>query len=228
MNAINASVQPNLGATAELLLKTAERLYAEQGLGVVSTRQIAREAGQKNHSAISYHFGGETALVEAILDYRMIPLDQKRQVQYDKLVQSGQLENIRELVQLIVQPLTEELLRDEHDSYYISLLAQLINRGHWQQYFVDHPSRTSVILAVTERLIRILTKTLDKEVAEFRLSMMGPQVVRTVADWDAARRSSELTFDDKSLKWQTNQLVDYLVGALHAPVSKTSAFNKEV
>ncbi len=217
MNAINPNVQPSLGATAELLLKTAERLYAEQGLGLVSTRQIAREAGQKNHSAISYHFGSETALIEAILDFRMIPLDQKRRQLYEDMQNQGSLYDVRQLLKLVVQPLAEELLRDEHESYYISLLAQLINKGQWQQYFIDNPNRTSVILQSSENLIAALGKSMPEDVAVFRLSMMGPHVVRTVADWDAMRRRKELNITEQALLWRVNNLVDYLAGALQAP-----------
>ncbi|MDB3856340.1 TetR/AcrR family transcriptional regulator [Halieaceae bacterium] len=216
MNAINTNVLPSLSTTAELLLKTAERLYAEHGLGVVSTRQIAREAGQKNHSAISYHFGGETSLIEAILDFRMTALDQKRFQLYEEMQNQNALGDVRLLLNLVVQPLAEELLRDEHESYYISLLAQLINRGQWQQYFVDHPNRTRVILQCSQHLIAALRKSIPEDVAAFRLSMMGPQVVRIVADWDAMRRRKELDITEQALRWRVNNLVDYLAGALQA------------
>ena len=36
----------------ELLLRTAERLYGERGLNGVSLREIGREAGQRNVSAV--------------------------------------------------------------------------------------------------------------------------------------------------------------------------------
>ena len=43
--------------TRELLLNTAERLFAEHGVAAVSNRQICEAAGQGNNYAIGYHFG---------------------------------------------------------------------------------------------------------------------------------------------------------------------------
>ena len=217
MTSSNTNVPPNLGATANLLLITAERLYAEYGLGIVSTRQIAREAGQKNHSAINYHFGGEASLIEAILDYRMTALDQKRLQLYKKMQIENSSEDVRELLKIIVKPLAEELLRDEDESYYISLLAQLINRGQWYQYFVNHPSRSRTLLKCSRHLIEALHKSMPKDVAVFRLSLIGPQVVRVVADWDTIRRREKLDISVQTLQWKLNNLLDYLTGALQAP-----------
>ncbi|WNV88254.1 TetR family transcriptional regulator [Umezawaea sp. Da 62-37] len=54
------------GATRELLLRTAERLYAELGLAQVSNRQIVDAAGQANNSALTYHVGTRADLIRAI------------------------------------------------------------------------------------------------------------------------------------------------------------------
>jgi len=228
MNANNPSQTPQLRPTAEVLLKAAERLYAEQGLGVVSTRQIAREAGQKNHSAINYHFGDEASLIEAILDYRMIPLNLKRAEQVNRLRDAGLGGDIRELVKAIVEPFATELLRDEHDSYYLSLLAQLINRDQWSQYFTSHPQRSGAIMQAAELIITQLSLSIPKDIATYRLSLMGRQVIRTVADWDAERRSGEGKISEDSLNWQLNNLIDYLVGALAAPVMSQHSIPEEL
>ena len=43
--------------TRERLLLTAEKLLGERGINGVSLREITREAGQRNASALHYHFG---------------------------------------------------------------------------------------------------------------------------------------------------------------------------
>jgi AcrR family transcriptional regulator len=53
-------------ATRALLLRTAERLYAERGLADVSNRQIVEAAGVANNSALTYHFGTREDLIRAI------------------------------------------------------------------------------------------------------------------------------------------------------------------
>jgi AcrR family transcriptional regulator len=73
-----------LNRTKTKIIETAERLFAEKGINNVSTREIAREAGQKNHSALHYHFGDKESLLDALLDYRLIPLDNRRKILLDE------------------------------------------------------------------------------------------------------------------------------------------------
>jgi AcrR family transcriptional regulator len=53
-------------STRELILDTAERLFAEQGIFATSNRRIAEAAGQGNSSVAGYHFGSKADLVRAI------------------------------------------------------------------------------------------------------------------------------------------------------------------
>jgi len=55
--------------TREVLLRAAERLFAEQGIARTSTRQITAEAGI-SRDAVHYHFGSKSGLVLAIVDAR--------------------------------------------------------------------------------------------------------------------------------------------------------------
>ncbi|MFI9838822.1 TetR family transcriptional regulator [Nonomuraea sp. NPDC051941] len=53
-------------ATRDVILATAERLFAERGIHAVSNRQISETAGQGNSAAVGYHFGAKADLVRAI------------------------------------------------------------------------------------------------------------------------------------------------------------------
>ena len=50
----------------EYLLNAAEELFALEGIDAVSNRRIAEHAGNANHSAVKYHFGGREELLRAI------------------------------------------------------------------------------------------------------------------------------------------------------------------
>src|SRR3954467_14037445 len=57
--------------TRDKLLRAALHLFARQGLDV-PLRDINEFAGQRNASALHYHFGGRPELVQAIIDrYRL-------------------------------------------------------------------------------------------------------------------------------------------------------------
>src|SRR5215212_6920733 len=53
-------------ATRELLMLTAERLFAERGFEGVALREIGREAEQRNPAVTQYHFGTRDDLVREI------------------------------------------------------------------------------------------------------------------------------------------------------------------
>src|SRR5215472_8928339 len=93
-------------ATRELLLRTAERLYAERGLAQVSNRQIVEAAGQANNSALSYHVGTRTDLINAITRSHVEPIA----VRTSELVRAARgSREPRDHVASLVLPYTEHL-----------------------------------------------------------------------------------------------------------------------
>ncbi len=63
--------------TKQCLLDVAERLFASDGYHCTSLRKVTAEAGV-NLAAVSYHFGSKAALVEAVFERRLRPLNQER------------------------------------------------------------------------------------------------------------------------------------------------------
>lgn len=66
------------GETRERLLNAAERLFAERGFNGVSTRMITEEAGA-NSAAMHYHFGSKAALIRAVFERRLGPINKHRE-----------------------------------------------------------------------------------------------------------------------------------------------------
>lgn len=64
--------------TKTALLDQAERLFAERGVWAVTNREITEAAGQKNVSALNYHFGSRSALLGAVLARRGRELELRR------------------------------------------------------------------------------------------------------------------------------------------------------
>ena len=62
----------------EQIVRTAERLFAERGVDGVSLRQVSVEVGNGNNSAVQYHFGSKERLVQAIFEYRVPYLHERR------------------------------------------------------------------------------------------------------------------------------------------------------
>jgi AcrR family transcriptional regulator len=63
--------------TKEIILDTAERLFAERSFASVSLREITAEAGV-NLAAVNYHFGSKDALLLAVFKRRAVDLNRER------------------------------------------------------------------------------------------------------------------------------------------------------
>src|SRR4051812_50005642 len=68
--------------TREKLIRAAEYLFARQGFDV-PIRDIQERAGQRNATALQYHFGGKRELVAAIIEKHSAPADEIEAVKDD-------------------------------------------------------------------------------------------------------------------------------------------------
>lgn len=90
--------------TREKLMDAARRLYAERGVFNVSLAEVVREAGQRNTSAIHYHFGSREQLLTAIMEPQVHSLGARRDELLDKARAASGPEAV---VEAIVRPLVE-------------------------------------------------------------------------------------------------------------------------
>lgn len=90
--------------TREKLMDAARRLYAERGVFNVSLAEVVREAGQRNTSAIHYHFGSREQLLAAIMEPEVATLRARRDELLDKARREAGPEPV---VEAIVRPLVE-------------------------------------------------------------------------------------------------------------------------
>jgi AcrR family transcriptional regulator len=89
-----------------MLLDAAERQFALNGIEGVSLREIAMGAGQRNNSAVHYHFGDKQGLVDTLLADRFSKIDGLRKRNIDK---AGDLtdRSTEDLLHLMWQPLLD-------------------------------------------------------------------------------------------------------------------------
>ncbi len=107
----------------EALIAVAERLFAERGVDAVPVGDVVKAAGQRNSSAVQYHFGNKAGLLQAILDPHQARLDDRRAEMLDQL---GERPGLDELIEVLVRPLAS-LLDNESGRHYIRIRAQLVS-----------------------------------------------------------------------------------------------------
>lgn len=101
-------------ATRQSLMRAAEKLIAANGMENVTIRDIMAEAGQKNASALQYHFKNLGGLIEAIHSERIAQTDARRAKLVGALLARTDRPTLREICSMMVRP-TFELARKRSD-----------------------------------------------------------------------------------------------------------------
>ena len=93
--------------TKERILDAAEHLFAWNGFRGTSLRAITGTAGV-NLAAVNYHFGTKEALLEAVLERRIIPLNQMRRENLERVREEARRRRrkplVHDLVLAIIKP----------------------------------------------------------------------------------------------------------------------------
>ena len=90
--------------TREKLMDSARRLYAERGVFNVSLAEVVRAAGQRNTSAIQYHFGSREQLLHAMMEPQVHTLRARRD---ELLTKARAAPGPETVVEALVRPLAE-------------------------------------------------------------------------------------------------------------------------
>ncbi len=91
--------------TRQALIEAAEKLVADKGIENVSIRKIVSVAGQKNESALQYHFRNLQGLIAAIHDLRSAEIQAKRTELLAELAAKTPEPVLRDLCIVMVMPI---------------------------------------------------------------------------------------------------------------------------
>ena len=96
-------------STRDALLDHGALLFASRGLRGVTARDIHLAAGAKNESALHYHFGGVTGLLDAILRLHVERVEQRREILVAELLAGSTPPPVRDLLRVMAAPMAEDL-----------------------------------------------------------------------------------------------------------------------
>lgn len=194
------------------IILAAERLFAEYGLHGASLRQISESAGQKNTSAIHYHFGSREQLVEAVFAHRMQQINPKRLSMLDTLRQQDKLENIRDIVAVMVWPLAEEIRPRDDGNFYVQFMA----RASRERLLVIELAPPDLMTGWHESvaLLRARLSWLPDPITRARLISASDQCVSGLAGLEANGVGATAEFASR-----VENLIDMISAGLQAPVS---------
>lgn len=207
-----------MNSTRKQLLDTAEKLFLENGPDEVSLRSIVREAGQKNQSALQYHFGGREGLVKAMLERRLQQVDEKRQ---QLIAESGFLADshpLRDICALMVRaPFLLCREQAEFKTFLGRFGQQLLN----SELDIDFSlaERDLASLQALQRLLQVPLEQLDPALVKLRVENTQSLVLLVLS------RRARLggSFRGRQAELFFNNLVDQVAAMLSASVDEATA-----
>ncbi|MEO3812298.1 helix-turn-helix domain-containing protein [Sphaerisporangium sp. B11E5] len=123
---------PDPRTTAARLVAAAEHLFAERGIDAVSLREITVAAGQRNTTALQYHFGDRDGVLRAVLAKHEPEIEARRHQLLDEYQARGALpagEARRTLAAALVRPMAAKLADPDGGRAYLRIMEQLVHRS---------------------------------------------------------------------------------------------------
>lgn len=199
-------------ATRRQLVETAESLFLSDGPEAVSNRAIVRAAGQKNLSALQYHFGNRAGLIAAISEKRHRQIEARRQQLLDILLRTKAHFSVRDICEVFL--LTPVSLCQEDASFaaYLARFGRQLLASN-ESLLIVEPVTTSY-----EQLVAMMGERLEKihpDIMRMRLenaNALGLLAMTRRAENGAAFGGREATLFIETL-------IDQIHAMLTAPVS---------
>ena len=203
--------------TRELIVATAERLFAEHGIAAVSNRQVSEAAGQANNFAVGYHFGTKADLVRAIVRRHTRAMERRRVEMLDRADGST---DVRDWVACLVRPATDHLAGLPAPTWYARCVAQADADPALRRVVVDEAIATPSMGRALDGLLRAVTD-LPARVHRERADMCRVLIVHMLAERERALHEGAA---EPGVTWTTTggDLVDAIVGLLLAPVTASA------
>jgi TetR/AcrR family transcriptional regulator, regulator of cefoperazone and chloramphenicol sensitivity len=189
------------------LIDAAEQLFARRGVHQATTRDILAAAGQRNVSALTYHFGSREHLLWAILDRHNSGLEDGRRAW---LVEPINEMPTRDLVSALVVPYAA-CLDTGPGRDYLRIVAQLTELfPMWRTPPVSAPLLNSVLDVLEQRAAGTYPSQ--------RQRVIGMMMLMTTACGERARALAEGEVVELGPDDFVTGLVDMIVALLEAPV----------
>jgi AcrR family transcriptional regulator len=201
-------------STRARLVRAGERLFAAQGIDRVQLREINEAAGQRNESALHYHFGSRQGLLDAVLDKHGQDVQHGIRLRLDRQPGEHAAGELHGLIGTLVVPLSEKL-HSEDGRDYLRILAQTLGRDERLRETLSAPWVAAPVRECLERIERCLADLPDGLRRE-RTARLAELALLSIA-----RRAREIEEGRPTLLNEATfvaNLIEMAVAALVAPL----------
>jgi AcrR family transcriptional regulator len=207
-------VPPSGEETRQKLLDAATELFAERGIQGTALSDITRAAGQRNASALQYHFRSREELIAALC-LRHVPQIRQRRIELLEIARASA--DNRRAAEAMVLPTADLLHGDWRERCFVRIAVELLSDT--RRYDVPHllgytASIDGMKLLATRLSVRPL------ELLRLRISIASTMIVHAIAD-------HAKVFPDGQSPTETalfvENILDIYMGIVDAPVNDVTA-----
>lgn len=200
------------------IILAAGDLFARNAIEMVSQKQILEAAGQRNSSAIQYHFGSREGLLRAVFEQGVARIDVRRNEILDEIAAQNRPLELTDYVTALVVPLCEQRLEGETGNQTLRFLSQVLSDPNIRLI--------EIMKGIDSGMRRAHQGVVDSLpdvpplLLRFRLYGATRMVSGILCDWDRNRK----------LERYCEALLDDLLGTVIAIVSRppSEAFRAEL
>lgn len=193
------------------MIEVAEKMISERGLDDVSMRDVATAAGQRNNSAVQYHFGSRDGLILQVLRRRIISLDSARKARLAAADEQGLGYDLHTLVGVLFEPIVELLRAHPEATHYARFLQRV---GPVMAPGIPEADLRTATDDVVVRLIDVLSH-LPRRVAFERIDLATQMFTGALAVYED-RRDARNTVVNARFEDVVAHLYDMIEAALCA------------
>ncbi len=197
--------------TKSALIRAAERLFAEKGLGSVSVRDITRAAGARNESALHYHFGDIETLIREVFAHRYHAIETNRLARIAELDASEKGGDVGALMEAAVGPLFEAC-SEEKGRLYVYFLVQLVTDPRFNLSELINDLSPRCALTIKDRVLTSL-ETVPDDILLARLRQIFTITIILAADYARLIDAGTAPPVEKAVREAAASLSGFLQGA---------------
>ncbi len=209
-------------STAELarrkLIIAAIELFAENGVDSVTLRMINRRAGQKNNSALHYHFGSKLKLIESVDEFIQAHFDAAREAELARLERQAKEGDValEEVLEAFVDPYVKVISENHWGYSAVRTLARMeFDANEDVQRLLNNSAGRAV--KRTAKLMRPLLPHLSARTFRMRHMFIVNSTIRGFADYRNLHVSYLGDLTPKSLRELSRFYISMCSAVLRAP-----------
>jgi AcrR family transcriptional regulator len=115
--------------TKDKILDAAEKLFASEGYNGTSIRAISKEAGVFL-SAVNYHFGSKEALLQAVFERRLLPLNELRIKSLRRVSEEakagGRRPDVEDVLKAFIEPMLDFMKSSPAARSIVSIISMTL------------------------------------------------------------------------------------------------------